>query len=149
MGKYWVWSFLRLDQMIGHIQDKNLRNKSYMATVDFSAGSKILQSLYMWALNSLIGANIKGLGKLTKELGQFKISCLLARKLNMFCRGQLQETWFFSYWKGIITLVCVSNYYQKLFTVSFYVAMWIQQEHCWGQQWRSTFRGFAGREAYS
>lgn len=56
-----------------------------MATVNFLAGSKIL---HVEALNSLRGEDIEGLGCLTKELGLFKINCLLARKLNVFHRGQ-------------------------------------------------------------
>ena len=71
--------------MIRQIQDKNLRNKSSMATVNFFAGSKML---HVEALNSLRGEDVEGLGCLTKGLGQFKISCLLARKLNVFHRGQ-------------------------------------------------------------
>lgn len=55
-----------------------------MAAVNFFAGSKTLQ---LEALNSL-REDIEGLGCLAEELGQFKISSLLARKLNMFHREQ-------------------------------------------------------------
>lgn len=72
--------------MVRQIQDKSfLRNKSCMAAVNFFAGSK---PLHVEALNSLRGEDIEGLGCLAEELSQFKISSLLARKLNMFHREQ-------------------------------------------------------------
>lgn len=114
-----------------------------MATANFFAGSKILHAE---ALSSLRGEDIERLGCLTKELGQFKISCLLARKLSVFHRGLWRDSSARER-KGIVASFCLPEQWGPTLILNSEFP-WCcvdatgaplrtsMEEHCQGHKWQ-------------